>query len=75
MRVTYDKSVDAAYIELRDTSAGDCVHTEYATRDDQGMGGSINLDFDIDGKLIGIEVMVASMVLPEQLLAEAEIIG
>jgi len=35
----------------------------------------INLDFDADGRLIGVEVLGASRRLPTALLDQAELIG
>lgn len=40
--------------------------------DPVGVGGMINLDFDEQGRLIGIEVLAASSKLPAYLLQSAE---
>lgn len=66
-RVTYDESVDAAYIYLVDEiGAGGVAETvpveAIASR------AMINLDFDGEGRLVGIEVMDASALLPTHLL-------
>ena len=37
--------------------------------------GEISLDFDVNGKLIGIEIMDASRKLPDELLKKAKIIN
>ena len=66
LRVTYDKTVDAAYIYLADSiGAGEVAHTE--------PGGfehahGVNLDFDTAGRLLGIEVLDASERLPDGFL-------
>jgi uncharacterized protein YuzE len=70
VRVTYDSSVDAAKIYLVPIGPGEVTDT-FACGDDVP-GGSIYLDFDKDGRLLGIEVLRASATLPEELLAEAE---
>nr|WP_275297649.1 DUF2283 domain-containing protein [Streptomyces sp. CdTB01] len=40
--------------------------------DPVGVGGMINLDFDEQGRLIGIEALAASSKLPAYLLQSAE---
>jgi uncharacterized protein YuzE len=71
MRVTYDGSVDAAYIYLVPIQAGDVDAT--VTGEDEA--GSVNLDFDRDGRLLGIEVLAASRWLPREVIERAERIG
>lgn len=73
MRVTYDPSVDAGYISLREIDSGGVKHT-VPLDSDGGLEslGSIVLDFDGEERLIGIEVLNASDVLPPELLREAE---
>ncbi|RIJ56973.1 DUF2283 domain-containing protein [Clavibacter phaseoli] len=75
MRVTYDPAADAAYVELAgpvgDGEAATTIHS-IAT---PGARGEVALDFDADGRLIGIEVLHASAVLPAAALAGAVRIG
>lgn len=71
-KTTYDKSVDAVYIFLSDPGVD--VKKTYPC-DPKKVDGMINLDFDEDNKLIGIEVMDASKKLPKEILDKAEIIG
>ena len=67
MKVTYDSSVDAAYIQLaREIAAGGVAKTHPC--DPLEVGGEINLDFDAEGRLIGIEILDASKKLPAELL-------
>jgi uncharacterized protein YuzE len=70
MRVTYDPSVDAAYIYLREAAARDASYTYVA--EPEIPTDLIDLDFDSDGRLIGVEVLSASRHLPAALLAVAE---
>lgn len=71
MRITYDPDVNAAYIYLsRDRYAGVAAKTYPC--DPIEVGGMINLDFDDDGRLIGVEVMDANKMLAPEILAEAE---
>ncbi|MFJ7272051.1 DUF2283 domain-containing protein [Streptomyces sp. NPDC099050] len=71
VRVTYDKSVNAAYVYFTDPQARPKVSHMYPC-DPVQVGGMINLDFDEDGRLIGIEVLAASSKLPSHLLDAAE---
>jgi uncharacterized protein YuzE len=73
VRVTYDPSVDAGYISLREIESGGVKHT-VPLDSDGGLEalGSIVLDFDGEERLIGIEVLNASDVLPPELLRDAE---
>ncbi len=75
MRVTYDPQVDAAYIYLVDEILIGGVHDTYPCDPrpaPDGVDGMINLDFDYDDRLIGIEVIDASKRLPKALLDTAE---
>ncbi|WP_204577190.1 DUF2283 domain-containing protein [Clavibacter michiganensis] len=75
MQVTYDPSADAAYVELTgplgDGAAATTIHSIMTP----GGRGEVALDFDADGRLLGIEVLHASAVLPAAVLAEAVRIG
>jgi uncharacterized protein YuzE len=68
MKVTYDDDVDAAYIYLTDIAAGGVATTVPGWPDSEAF--MVNLDFDGDGRLIGIEVMEASMKLPPEFLTQ-----
>ena len=74
MKTTYDRSVNAAYILLDDNIYFGRVKNSYPC-DINKVGGMINLDFDADGRLVGIEVLDARHLLPKELLDQAEIIG
>ncbi len=76
MKITYDKQADAAYIYLleNDHIVSGWVKKTYPC-DSTELTAMINLDFDNDDKLGGIEVLDASMILPKGLLDKAEIIG
>ena len=66
MRIEYDKGADAAYLYLVPIEPGGAKKT-YSCDPDE-VGGMINLDFDGEGRLIGIEVLDASHLLPERVL-------
>jgi uncharacterized protein YuzE len=70
MKVTYDKSVDAAYIYLTDAIGAGGIARTYSC-DPIEVNGQINLDFDHEGRLVGIEVLDASKRLSQVLLDES----
>lgn len=70
MKVTYDKTGDAAYIYLADEIAPGGVAKTYPC-DPLEVNGMINLDFDGEGRIVGIEVIDASKKLPPEILKNA----
>jgi len=71
MYVTYDRSVDAAYVYLTDEElipGRDTVPVQEGVP--HSVRGEVTLDFK-DGRLVGIEVLAASRTLPADLLALA----
>ncbi|MFJ3663916.1 DUF2283 domain-containing protein [Streptomyces sp. NPDC090119] len=71
VRVTYDKTVDAAYVYFTEPQVR--VNSAYMYPcDPVDVDGMINLDFDEQGRLLGIEVLAASSKLPTYLLQSAE---
>jgi uncharacterized protein YuzE len=71
VRVTYDKTADAAYLYLTEPQAR-VRSARMHPCDPVGVDAMINLDFDEQGRLIGIEVLAASSKLPKYLLQSAE---
>ncbi|MDI2127133.1 DUF2283 domain-containing protein [Yinghuangia seranimata] len=69
--MTYDKTVNAAYVYLSDPQDRIKVSRMYPC-DPVEVGGMINLDFDEQGRLIGVEVLAASSKLSGYLLESAE---
>lgn len=67
MIVTYDPDVDAAYIQLAAEILTGGVAKTYPC-DPREIGGMINLDFDLNGRLVGVEIMDASRLLPPEIL-------
>jgi len=65
MKFEYDKEVDAAYIYLESPLKEGAVKKTIELND------NIILDFDKEGKLIGIEVLDASKVLNKKAILEA----
>jgi uncharacterized protein YuzE len=69
VRFKYDKEADAAYVWLGNSrEAGRSARTEVVDLEIEN--GAINLDFDDGGRLIGIEILGASRLLPAALLEE-----
>ena len=59
MKFTYDKEADAAYIYIKESIIrGEVDKTK-------PLNESIILDFDKGGKLLGIEILSASKILPK----------
>jgi uncharacterized protein YuzE len=73
MKITLDRSIDAAYIYLTSRREEKAVKTYPC--DPIEVGGQINLDFNSNGQLIGIEVLDATRLLPIDLLQDTEYIG
>jgi uncharacterized protein YuzE len=66
LKVTYDASVDAAYVYLAEADSSRFGFTYVC--DPSQVGGQIHLDVDFEGRLIGIEVLQASAKLPSDLI-------
>lgn len=71
MRVTYDKQANAAYIYIASEILPGSIQETY-TCNPVEVGGEINLDFDNQGKLVGIEILNADKKLPMEVLEIAE---
>jgi len=68
VRVTWDKRDDLGYIYFKEIQPGSVAHTFPCPPDDV-CGHTINLDFDTEGRLVGIELIRASKVLPAEFLS------
>jgi len=68
MKLEHSPNADAAYISLLcDEDPRRTVAFTYCC-DSKDIDGMINLDFDDSGRLVGIEILPASKILPEYLL-------
>lgn len=67
MKVSYDPEANAVYIQLAEEIGAGGVAKTYPC-DPAEVGGMINLDFDDAGRLVGVEVLDASKLLPRELL-------
>lgn len=67
MKLDYDSEADAAYLWLDETGI-EVANT--VPGEDEAEG--INLDFSADGKLLGIEILDASMRMPPEALRRDE---
>lgn len=67
MRVTYDPSARAGYIYLTGTIEPGGVKTSVPVRE---CNGNIVLDFDGDGRLVGIEVLDPALLHPKLVARE-----
>ncbi len=71
MKITYDKQADAAYIMIADHITDGESAIQLHSIETPGGKGEVILDFDSDGKLLGVEVLGAEQVLPPEVLAHA----
>lgn len=72
MRVTYDPAANAVMIYLIAIPPGGVAKTYPC--DPSEVDGMINLDFDAEGRLLGIEILDARQKLPSGFLDDAEIL-
>ena len=70
MRVTYTPGVNAAYITFRELAEGEVI-----TRSVEVVPDQVLVDFDAEGRIVGMDVQYATDNLPPQVLEEAEVIG
>jgi len=59
MRLTYDPEADAAYLYLIDRIEGQITETVPAEELGASRFGPVILDFDRDGRLLGLEILGA----------------
>ncbi|MFJ4188807.1 DUF2283 domain-containing protein [Kitasatospora sp. NPDC089509] len=71
LKVTYDATADAAYVYFTDPQVQALSSHTYPC-DPVAVDGMINLDFDDQGRLIGIEILDARAKLPAYMLDSAE---
>jgi uncharacterized protein YuzE len=72
MHLTWDRAADAVYLSLTAAElppGRDTVECPVPA----GVAATVHLDWR-DGRLVGLEVLAASAVLPPDLLARAEVI-
>jgi len=71
-RFTIDHSADAAYFPIAPMiSPGEPAENVVIER----THGSIILDFDVDGQLLGVEVIGAATLLTPQTIEDAEVLA
>lgn len=70
MRIEFDSSANAAYLSIEShIPAGSAVENVVVGRNGQG---DIVLDFDAGGRLLGVEVIGATELLSQAVLAAAD---
>lgn len=74
MRVTWDKSADMGYIYIADERTPGSFGETCEFEPPDG-GPTIFLDFNKDGKLLGIEIFSPAKRLTKDVLDKADIIG
>lgn len=71
MRITYDDQADAAYFQVVDSIGSGEACEQLGPIATPGGQGEVLMDFDREGRLLGIEVLNAGKVLDPDLLAAA----
>lgn len=66
MRVTFDRHADAGYVYFTAIRPGEAKH-QYVCDADY-INGDVILDFSEDGRLLGVELLSATRLLPPDLL-------
>ena len=67
--ITYDAAADAAYVYVTKIGKGEVADSvPIEDEDDDFPGGELIVDLDKDGRILGIEVLGASRLLPTKLL-------
>lgn len=69
VRVTIDAEVNAAYIYLADEPETGWRHGKTVPIPVDAIPGMVNIDLDDDGRLIGIEILAATSLLPDKMLS------
>jgi uncharacterized protein YuzE len=73
LKLTYDATVDVAYLTLRPTGPADVLGPTLLLENDRAFAGAVAMDFGLlDGRAVGFEFQRASECLPAEVLAQAE---
>lgn len=73
LKLTYDATVDVAYLTLRPTGPADVLGPTLLLENDRAFPGAVAMDFGLlDGRAVGFEFQMASACLPAELLVQAE---
>jgi len=73
LNLTYDATVDVAYLTLRTTGPADVLGPTLLLENDRAFAGGVAMGFGLlDGRAVGFEFQMASACLPVELLAQAE---
>ena len=72
MKITYDKQADAAYVMIADRIQDGEAAIQLHSIETPGGKGEVTLDFDRNGKLLGMEILGAAQVLHPEVLARTE---
>ncbi len=70
MRMTYDRTADAAYVYLVPHVEPGGVARTYCC--DPSEAGQVSLDYNSEGQLVGIEILNARKLIPQEVLKGAD---
>jgi len=71
MKITYDSSANAAYVQIVGAIDPGEAAQQIRSIETPGGRGEIVLDFDVEGRLLGLELLNAREVLPDGVLQDA----
>jgi hypothetical protein len=73
MHLVYDATTDVAYLRLRQLRPDELLGPTLLLETDPEFPGTLALDFSLDdGRVVGLELGMASLCVPAELLATAE---
>ncbi len=70
LRVTFDRSANAAYIYLEPSAT--TPPARQVVLEERGVNGMVVIDVTKKGRMLGIEILGATKALPYELLEQAE---
>lgn len=68
MKFTYDSEADAAYLQIVENIAAGEASRQVQVPEDEDIPGQFILDFNEEGKLLRVEILFASTVLPSEMI-------
>lgn len=75
MKITFDEGANAAYIYFSNSKKTKGTVKKTIPLEPSNEGPELFVDIDKNNKIIGIEILDASLFLPEEIIKRAEKIG
>lgn len=68
--IEFDSEADAAYVYFDENQQGKITATDSFKIEGHLDFGTLNIDFDKNGKIMGLEILAAKKVLPSSLIED-----